>query len=162
MSEAENNGHELSPVEVAERDVERSEAIMRVLMSELAHVPAALAEATAAMDTERLRSLRWRREELEGEIVVNKLLLHRRRLNLLDLERTQLAEAQHELLEQMGEKSRQWQETTDLANELLADHNNMVIERTILESRVEANRQQQREIRREIEALIEKQQEVTI
>ncbi len=147
------------PLVTAWREFDSQESLVSSLKRELASLPTAKAEATAAADIERLRSLTYREQVLHSEIVVNSLLLERRRLAVLEIERDQLVREQHAMIDQLEETATLGKRAQDIVNCLLADYNNLQSEKAQLEFKLETNRQEQRQARRKIGELVELSEE---
>jgi serine phosphatase RsbU (regulator of sigma subunit) len=147
------------PLAAAWREFEEQESLVSSLKRELSHLPTVKAEATAAADVERLRSLEFRGQVLQSEIIVNSLMLERRRLAVLELERDHLISEQHGLIDKMEEAAKVGREAQDLVNALLADYSNFQLEKAHVEVKLETNRTAQREARRMIGELVERAEE---
>lgn len=147
----------LTPVEVASIEAEQAEALLHQLRREAAALPGGMREAAAAQDVEALSQLHDRAREIKAELFLAGAALVRRRLNLLEEDSKQAESKLRVMLEERAGVADLWRQSVEVVASFQEEHSRVSLEVAMLENRLNVNRQQMRDLKAELNALIEEQ-----
>lgn len=147
----------LTEVETCQIEVEQAERLYSQLRREAAALPDAMREAAKAQDVEALARLHDRARDIKGELFLAGAALTRRRLSLLEADSKQTTGRLREVLEERAEVADLWRQATEVVASFEEEHNRVSLEMAMLDNKLTVNRQQMRDLKAELNELIEEQ-----